>query len=41
VEAALDHLRATLSKRLGDDADAEASLVQILVRTDADLQKRS
>src|SRR5579862_3828671 len=39
VEAALDHLRATLSKRLGDDADAEARLVEILVRTDADLQR--
>jgi DNA-binding PadR family transcriptional regulator len=41
VEAALDHLRATLSKRLGDDAEAEARLVEILVRTDAELQQRS
>jgi DNA-binding PadR family transcriptional regulator len=41
VEAAIDHLRATLSKRLGDDADAEARLVEILVRTDAELQRRS
>jgi DNA-binding PadR family transcriptional regulator len=39
VEAALDHLRATLGKRLGDDADAEARLVEILVRTDAELQR--
>jgi DNA-binding PadR family transcriptional regulator len=41
VEAALDHLRATLSKRLDDDADAEARLVEILVRTDAELQPKS
>jgi DNA-binding PadR family transcriptional regulator len=40
VEAALDHLRATLSKRLDDDAEAEARLVEILVRTDAELQPR-
>jgi DNA-binding PadR family transcriptional regulator len=40
VEAALDHLRATLGKRLENDADAEAALVEILVRTDAELQKR-
>jgi DNA-binding PadR family transcriptional regulator len=39
VEAALDHLRATLSKRLDDDAEAEARLVEILARTDADLQR--
>ena len=39
VEAALDHLRATLGKRLQNDADAEAKLVEILVRTDADLQR--
>jgi DNA-binding PadR family transcriptional regulator len=41
VEAALDHLRATVGKRLDDDAEAEARLVEILVRTDADLQQRS
>jgi DNA-binding PadR family transcriptional regulator len=41
VEAAIDHLRATLSKRLDDDADAEARLVEILVRTDAELQPKS
>lgn len=39
VEAALDHLRATLGKRLQGDAEAEAKLVEILVRTDADLQR--
>jgi len=41
VEAAFDHLRATLAKRLGEDAEAEARLVEILVRTDAELQRRS
>ncbi|MGC1776345.1 MAG: PadR family transcriptional regulator [Xanthobacteraceae bacterium] len=41
VEAALDHLRQTLGKKLENDAEAEASLVEILVRTDADLQRRS
>lgn len=39
VEAALDHLRATLAKRLESDAEAEARLVEILARTDADLQR--
>jgi len=39
VEAALDHLRATLGKRLQSDADAEAKLVEILARADADLQR--
>jgi DNA-binding PadR family transcriptional regulator len=39
VEAAIDHLRATIGKRLDNDADAEARLVEILVRTDADLQR--
>jgi DNA-binding PadR family transcriptional regulator len=39
VEAALDHLRATLGKRLASDADSEARLAEILTRTDADLQK--
>lgn len=41
VEAALDHLRATLGKRLDDNSEAEARLVEILVRTDAELQQRS
>ena len=39
VEAALDHLRATLGKRLQSDDEAEAKLVEILVRADADLQR--
>jgi DNA-binding PadR family transcriptional regulator len=39
VEAALDHLRETVGKRLESDAAAEARLVEILARTDADLQR--
>jgi len=39
VEAAFDHLRETIGKRLKDDAAAEARLVEILARTDADLQQ--
>ena len=39
VEAAFDHLRETVGKRLENDAAAEARLVEILVRTDADLQR--
>ena len=39
VEAALDHLRATLAKRLQSDAEAEARLVEIIARADADLQR--
>lgn len=39
VEAALDHLRATVSKRLAADADVEAQLVEILARVDAQLQR--
>lgn len=39
VEAALDHLRATLAKRLEADADVEAALVEILARVDAQLQR--
>ncbi len=41
VEAALDHLRETLGKRLDSDAEMEARLVEILARTDADLRQRS
>lgn len=41
VEAALDHLRATLGKRLEADSDAEARLVEILAHTDAELQRRN
>jgi DNA-binding PadR family transcriptional regulator len=40
VEAALDHLRQTLVKKLDDDAEAEASLVEILAHTDAELRRR-
>ncbi len=39
VEAALDHLRATLGKRLDSDAEVEARLVEILARADAELQR--
>jgi DNA-binding PadR family transcriptional regulator len=39
VEAAFDHLRETIRKRLENDEAAEARLVEILVRTDADLQR--
>jgi hypothetical protein len=39
VKAAFDHLHETVSKRLKDDPDAEARLVEILARTDADLQR--
>ncbi len=41
VEAALDHLREAVAKRIEDDAEAEASLVEILARTDAELRRRS
>jgi DNA-binding PadR family transcriptional regulator len=41
VEAAIDHLRETVGKRLENDADAEARLVEILARTAADLQRKS
>jgi DNA-binding PadR family transcriptional regulator len=40
VEAALAHLRETVGKRLQDDADAEARLVEILARAAADLQRK-
>jgi DNA-binding PadR family transcriptional regulator len=39
VEAAIDHLRATLAKRLQSDAEAEARLVEIIARADGDLQR--
>jgi len=39
-EAALDHLRETISKRLEGDADAEAHLVEILARAAADMQRK-
>jgi DNA-binding PadR family transcriptional regulator len=40
TEAALDHLRETVSKRLDGDAEAEAHLVEILARAAADLQRK-
>ena len=39
VEAAFDHLRETVGQRLESDDTAEARLVEILARTDADLQR--
>ncbi len=41
VEAALDHLREIVGKRLDNDAEAEARLAEILARTAAELQQRS
>jgi DNA-binding PadR family transcriptional regulator len=41
VEAAFEHLRETVSKRLEHDAEAEARLAEILARTAAELQQRS
>jgi DNA-binding PadR family transcriptional regulator len=40
TEAALDHLRETISKRLEGDTDAEAHLVEILARAAADMQRK-
>ena len=39
VEATLQHLRETIGKRLDNDPDIEARLVEILARTAADLQR--
>src|SRR3984957_7460151 len=41
VEAAFDHLRDTVAKRLDNDAEAESRLVEILARAATELQKRS
>jgi DNA-binding PadR family transcriptional regulator len=41
LEAAFDHLRETVAKRLDSDADAEARLAEILARTAAELQQKS
>jgi DNA-binding PadR family transcriptional regulator len=41
VEAAFDHLRETVGKRLEGDAEAEARLVEILARTAAELQGKN
>src|SRR5579862_9818402 len=40
VEAAFDHLRDTVGKRLDSDAEDEARLVEILARATTELQKR-
>jgi DNA-binding PadR family transcriptional regulator len=40
VEAAFDHLRETMSKRLESGADTEASLAEILAGAAADLQRK-
>jgi len=40
VDAALAHLRETVSRRLQDDVDAEARLVEIIARVDAELQRK-
>ncbi len=40
VEAALKHLRDTVSKRLEGDAQLEAQLVEIIARAAADLQRK-
>jgi DNA-binding PadR family transcriptional regulator len=41
VEAAFDHLRETVGKRLQDDAEAEAHLVEILARAASQMQRRN
>ena len=41
VEAAFDHLRETVGKRLQDDAEAEAHLVEILARAATEMQRRN
>jgi DNA-binding PadR family transcriptional regulator len=41
VEATLDHLRTAVGKRLENDAEAEARLVEILARTVTELQSRN
>ncbi len=41
VEAAFDHLRETVGKRLQGDAEAEAHLVEILARAAGEMQRRN
>ena len=41
VEAAFDHLREAVAKRLHGDSDAEAHLVEILARAAGELQRRN
>jgi DNA-binding PadR family transcriptional regulator len=40
VEAAFHHLRETVRRRLEDDAEAEAHLVEIIAGADAELQRK-
>jgi DNA-binding PadR family transcriptional regulator len=40
MEAAFEHLRETVGKRLEGDAEAEAHLVEIIARAAADLQRK-
>jgi DNA-binding PadR family transcriptional regulator len=41
VEAAFDHLRETVAKRLQSDAEAEAHLAEILARAVTEMQRRN
>jgi DNA-binding PadR family transcriptional regulator len=41
VEAAFDHLRETVGKRLEGDAETEAQLVEILARAAGEMQRRN
>ena len=41
VEAAFDHLREIVAKRLQDDAEAEAHLAEILARAATEMQRRN
>jgi DNA-binding PadR family transcriptional regulator len=41
VEAAFDHLREIVGKRLQDDGEAEAHLVEILARAASEMQRRN
>jgi DNA-binding PadR family transcriptional regulator len=41
LEAAFDHLRETVGKRLESDAEAESRLAEILARAAADIQRRN
>src|SRR6516225_3861548 len=41
LEAAFDHLRETVGKRLENDAEAEAHLVEILARAAGETQRRN
>jgi hypothetical protein len=41
VEAAFDHLREIVAKRLQDDAEAEAHLAEILAHAATEMQRRN